>query len=181
MNADDLAITVGTEASRALDNSVARIKHCLGQLSNEQVWHRPDSELNSIGNLLLHLAGNVRQWLVAGLGNAADTRNRPAEFAERGPIPNKDLLAKLQAAVDEAKPVLRAQTAGRLHEPRRIQGSQITGLAAIFDSVPHFQGHTQEIIHMTRQLLGKAYQTAWEPRRPNRARRGASGLRVPPV
>ena len=166
MNADDLASAVGTEAAKELSSSLGRLKHCINQLTDEQVWHRATPEQNSIGNLLLHLTGNVRQWIVAGLGHSADVRNRPAEFAERGPIPVGELMSKLQAVVDEAKTVLERQTSGQLLEVRRIQGRDITGLAAIFDSVPHFQGHTQEIIHLTRQILGKKYKFAWEPATP---------------
>ncbi len=114
----------------------------------------------------MHLCGNVGQWLVAGLGGTADVRDRPAEFAERGPIPRAELLRMLDAAVNEAKEVLGKQTARQLVEARRIQGYDVTGLTAIFSSVPHFRGHTQEIIGMTRLLLGNAYQFAWEPTTP---------------
>jgi hypothetical protein len=166
MTADDLAAAVGTEAANELRSALARIKHCLGQLTDEQVWWRSRPSLNSIGNLILHLRGNVRQWIVAGLGGAADSRDRHAEFAERGPIPKDELLRKLEAVVDEARAVLGRQTARQLLEARRIQGFDVTGLAAIFDSVPHFRGHTQEIVSMTRLQLGHTYKFAWTPTTP---------------
>jgi hypothetical protein len=130
------------------------------------VWHRSHPSLNSVGNLILHLCGNVRQWVVAGLGGAPDTRDRPAEFSERGPVPKGELLRRLAAVVDEAAAVLGRQTAGALLKVRRVQGSDVTGLEAVFDSVPHFRGHTQEIVHMTRLLLGDAYQFQWKPLSP---------------
>ena len=166
MTADELATAVGTGAANELTSALGRIKHCLGQLSDEQVWWRSRPSLNSIGNLLLHLCGNVRQWIVAGLGEAADSRDRPAEFAERGPIPKDELLRRLEDVVDEAREVLARLTARQLLEARRIQGFDVTGLAAIFDSVPHFRGHTQEIIHLTRLQLGDAYRFAWTPTTP---------------
>ena len=166
ITADDLAAAVGTEAGNELTSALGKIKHCLGQLTDDQVWWRSHPSLNSIGNLILHLCGNVRQWIVAGLGGASDVRDRPAEFAERGPIPKADLLCKLDAVVDEAKAVLSKLTARQLLEARRIQGFDVTGLKAIFDSVPHFRGHTQEIIHLTRLQLGDAYQFAWTPTTP---------------
>jgi hypothetical protein len=166
MTADELAAAVGTEAAQELTSALGKIKHCLGQLSDEQVWWRPAPGLNSIGNLVLHLGGNVRQWIVAGLGTTADVRDRPAEFAERGPIAREALLNSLEAVVAEAKEVLKRLTARQLLETCRIQGFEVTGLGAIFDSVPHFRGHTQEIVHLTRLQLGAAYQFAWTPATP---------------
>jgi hypothetical protein len=163
MTADELAFAVAAEAANELTSALSRIEHCLNQLSDEQVWWRAQPSLNSIGNLILHLCGNVDQWLVAGLSGSADTRDRPAEFSERGPIPKRELLRRLKEIVDEARAVLRVQTARQLLEVRRIQASEVTGLAAIFNSVPHFRGHTQEIIGMTRMQLGDAYKFAWMP------------------
>lgn len=143
-----------------------KCKHCLSQLTDEQVWWRSHPSLNSIGNLILHLCGNVRQWIVAGLGGAADNRDRPGEFSERGPIPKDELLNRLESVVSEARAVLARQTARQLLKARRIQGFDVSGLKAIFDSVPHFRGHTQEIIGMTRMQLGDAYKFAWTPTTP---------------
>jgi hypothetical protein len=166
MTADELAAAVGAEAANELASAQERIEHCLGQLSDEQVWWRSRPTLNSIGNLILHLCGNVRQWIVAGLGGAPDARNRPAEFSERGPIPRDELLRRLGAVVDKARAELARQTARQLLESRQIQGFNVTGLQAIFSSVPHFRGHTQEIILMTRLQLGDAYKFAWAPATP---------------
>jgi hypothetical protein len=166
MTADELAVVVGAAAAHELDSALLRIKHCLGQLTDDQVWRRSQPSLNSIGNLILHLCGNLRQWVVAGLGGAPDKRNRPAEFAERGSVPKEELVRNLEAVVEEAKRVLAGVDARLLAEPRRIQGFDVTGVVAIFDSVPHFRGHTQEIVHMTRLQLGDAYTFAWMPTTP---------------
>jgi ribosomal protein S18 acetylase RimI-like enzyme/quercetin dioxygenase-like cupin family protein len=166
MSTDDLATAVGTEAGKEFASVLGSVKHCLGQLNDDQVWHRSQPSINSIGNLILHLCGNVRQWMVAGLGGAVDVRYRPAEFAERGPIPKDELLRKLEDVVGEAREVLSRLTARQLLEPRRIQGFDVTGLAAIFNSVSHFRGHAQEIVHMTRLRLGDTYRFAWTPTTP---------------
>jgi hypothetical protein len=166
VTADALADAVTTEAATELTEAHDRIKHCLGQLNDGQVWWRSNPSLNSIGNLILHLCGNVRQWIIAGLGGAADIRDRLAEFAERGPIPKDELLRNLDAVVTEAKEVLGRLTARQLVELRRIQGFKVTGLGTIFSSIPHFRGHTQEIIHLTRLQLGDAYRFAWKPTSP---------------
>jgi hypothetical protein len=166
MTPDELSAIVGTAAAHELDSALKRIKHCLGQLNDEQVWLRSLPNLNSIGNLILHLCGNLRQWILAGIGGASDVRNRSAEFAERGRIPKEELVRRLEAVVEAAKGILARVDARQLADVRRIQGFDVTGLAAIFDSVPHFRGHTQEIIHMTRLQLGEAYKFAWTPTTP---------------
>ena len=83
--------------------ALGRIAHCVGQLSDEQVWSRPAPSMNSIGSLMLHLAGNVRQLIVAGVGGASDVRERQAEFDTRGPIAADELLGKLLLAAKEAR------------------------------------------------------------------------------
>lgn len=163
MNADELAALVGAEAAKEMASALSRIKHCLNQLTDEQIWWRPQESMNSIGNLVLHLAGNVRQWIVSGIGGARDVRNRPAEFSERGPFAKAELTKKLDEVVHGAKSILERLKSQQLLAVRRIQGSDMTALAAIWNSVPHFRGHTQEIVHMTRMLLGSAYQFAWAP------------------
>jgi hypothetical protein len=166
------AQAVGRELAEELTAALARIRHCLEQLSDEQVWHRPAEAMNSIGNLLLHLAGNLRQWLLAGLGGAGDERNRPAEFSERRAVPKAELFGTLQSVVSAAQGILAAQTAEDWLRVRRIQGFDVTGLGAAINSVSHFRGHTQEIVHMTRALLGESYRFAWVPATPEQ---GAAG------
>jgi hypothetical protein len=163
---ETLAQAVGAEAGRELGEAFGRIRHCLAQLTDDQVWWRPGPGLNSIGNLVLHLCGNLGQWVVAGLGGAADTRNRPAEFAEQGTIPKGELLGRLEESVGRARAVLGGVTAEVLLGRRRIQGWDVTGLRAVFDTVPHFRGHTQEIVHMTRTQLGDRYKFAFVPQTP---------------
>jgi uncharacterized damage-inducible protein DinB len=166
MSADELAAAVGRAADDEMNDALKRIRHCVDQLSDEQVWSRDRPGMNSIGNLILHLCGNVRQWIVAGIGGTADIRDRPAEFAERGPIAKTELLRRLEGIVADATAVLARQTAADWLRTRRIQGYEVTGLAALLNTVPHFRGHTQEIVHMTRQRLGDAYQFAWKPQTP---------------
>lgn len=163
MHDQELPPAIGAAAAHELTSALERIRHCVSQLTDEQLWHRTDPSFNSIGNLILHLCGNLQQWIVAGIGGVPDNRNRPAEFAERGPIPGVELMYRLGEVVEKASRVLKSVTASQLLEFRRIQGWEISGLTAIFDSVPHFRGHTQEIVALTRQMLGKKYRFAWTP------------------
>jgi len=146
------------EACYTLDYSRDRLLHCLHQLSDEQLWSRPCEEMNAVGNVVLHVCGNLRQWLVAGLADAPDTRDRAAEFAQREPIPRDELVARLTAAVDEAKAAIIAADDDTLLCPRYIQIARVTGLGAIWHSVAHLEGHAQETIYATRLILGDAYR-----------------------
>lgn len=160
----DVTAVVIAETTNCLTSCVAKIRHCLGQLTDEQVWWRPHESMNSIGNLILHLSGNVRQWIVAGIGGAPDVRDRSREFSEIQVIPKDELLGRLEEVVSEASEALSKMTTAEMLRPRRIQGFEVSGLGAIFDSVPHFKGHTQEIIGLTRMQLGDNYKFDWVPK-----------------
>ena len=108
------------------------IVKCLQQLSEEEIWWRPNAASNSAGNLVLHLCGNVRQWIIAGLGGAAFKRERDLEFAERGPIPRKELVTRLRRTVRDAGRVIPKLTDESLARKFRIQGYHVTGLEAAF-------------------------------------------------
>jgi hypothetical protein len=116
--------------------------------------------MNSIGNLILHLTGNVTQFIASGLGGEPDHRDRPGEFAARGPVPKAELLRQLTGAVERAKAVLAAASADDLCRVLRVNNMEMTGLLAVVRSTAHLRGHAQEIIHLTRTLLGDGYQFA---------------------
>ena len=145
-------------ACRTLDEGLHKIEHCVEQLSDDDVWWRPSDSLNSIGNLVLHLSGNVRQWIVSGVGGAPDVRKRPEEFAARGSITKQKLIEVLRATVQDAKAAIRASKADAILRPRHVQHDDVTGIDATFKSVSHFVGHVQEIVHMTRTRRGERYQ-----------------------
>ena len=134
------------------EDFLPKIERCLGLLNDEQIWWRANDQSNSIGNLLLHLSGNVRQWIVCGLGDATDSRNRDSEFAQRGEIPRAELLDRLKRTVDEAVTVLARLDPDKLLEKRRIQGLEVAALEAVLHVVEHFSMHTGQII-----LLAKMY------------------------
>jgi hypothetical protein len=116
--------------------------------------------MNAIGNLLTHLAGNVKQVIADNLTGAPDTRDRPAEFATREPLPKAELLRRLTEVIAQAKAAFVAAADERLVRVVKVNKNDWTGIQATVRSVAHFRGHTQEIIHMTRELLGEKYQFA---------------------
>ncbi len=155
------------EASHVFRASLQRIEHCVNQLSDQQLWWRPRPDMNSIANLMLHLSGNVGQWVVASVANVPSTRNRPAEFAQREAIPKEQLLRTLREAVEAATSAIESiESPQQLLAARRIQGNDTNLLTAVFHAASHFEGHTQEIIGMTRQVLGDKYVYLWKPQTP---------------
>jgi uncharacterized damage-inducible protein DinB len=131
------------------------LRGCLAKLDDEDIWWRPNEKSNSIGNLILHLCGNIRQWIIHGVGGAADLRNRPAEFAARESFPKAELLEKLESTLVEVDAVLANLPVEKLTEPRVIQGFDVTVLRAIFHAVEHFSYHTGQIIYITKMRTGE--------------------------
>ena len=143
------------EARRLLrEEYLPKIERCLEKLTDEQVWWRPNPESNSIGNLLLHISGNARQWIVSGLGTASDQRQRQTEFDRREGVPLEELLKRLRTTVSEIDKVLAEFEASRLLDEYQIQGTTSTALAAIFHVTEHFSMHTGQIILLTKMLAG---------------------------
>lgn len=132
-----------------------RIERCAGALSEAEVWSRPNPASNSIGNLLLHLEGNVRQWIISGLTGAPDRRRRDAEFSEQGPLPPAATVAHLRKTVQAAARVLARLSARDLSRRYHIQGFRVTGLEAVFHVTEHFAFHTGQIIYATKSLCGE--------------------------
>lgn len=159
-------------ARQNLAEGLRKVEHCLRQLNEEQVWWRPQAGMNSVANLMLHLAGNLRQWIVSGVGGARDIRNRPEEFADRSELPKGNIVSMLRSAVREADEVMERLPLEKLGEARRIQGFETNVVGAIFDSLAHFRGHTQEIIHMTREMLGDKYKFDFVPKGPEQEAAG---------
>jgi len=132
-----------------------RLRSSVESLSDEQVWWRPNEACNSIGNLILHLNGNVRQWLVSSFRRVEDARNRPAEFSERRCVPATTLLAKLETTLNEAGEVLASLTEADLLMTFHIQGYTVSGVQAVYQVVEHFALHYGQILYVTKLLRGE--------------------------
>jgi len=134
------------------EDFLPKIERCLNLLTDEQIWWRPNSESNSIGNLLLHLSGNARQWIVCGVGGAADARDRDAEFAQREMISREELRLLLTQTLREVDATLAQFDPNQLVERRTIQGSDVSVLEAILHVVEHFSMHVGQILYITKQV-----------------------------
>jgi hypothetical protein len=129
-----------------------RLRTCVESLSDEQVWWRPNPSSNSIGNLVLHLNGNLRQWLVDSFNQKEDKRDRPAEFAATGETGGAALLEKLEGTITQAAMVLERLTEAELIAPYEIQGYHVHGLDAVYQVVEHFGLHYGQITYITKML-----------------------------
>jgi len=140
---------------KLLDHYWTRMRECVEPLSEEEVWWRPNEASNSIGNLILHLNGNVRQWLVDSFNGTADERDRPAEFAAASGLTAGLLLERLGATMNEAAAVLARLTEEELAAPYEIQGYQVSGLEAVYQVVEHFGLHYGQIAYIAKSLSGR--------------------------
>lgn len=162
-------------ATENLEASTAKIRHCVSQLDDEQGWWRPTPSQNSIGNLILHLCGNIGQWIISGVDETEDIRDRPSEFVDSIRLPKVELSAMLDTCVEQAGRTLEVVADSAVMSGRRIQGYDTTVLSAVLDAVSHFQGHTQEIISLTRQQLGERYTFDFIPTTPEQISARSSG------
>ena len=133
-----------------LNQYEVRIEKCLGILTPEQIWARGAESQNAIGNLVLHLAGNLGQWILSGVAGAPDHRDRDAEFAARGNVSTEDLKQQLRSRVEDTVAVIDVLTPEQLVERIIVQGYEVSKLHAVYHVVSHFSEHAGQIIFATK-------------------------------
>jgi len=138
-----------------LEQLHGRIQDCLGRLTPEQIWARHSENENAVGNLVLHLSGNVRQWIGSGVAGLPDHRERDAEFDARGGKTAAELAELMKLRVLEAASIIRAVAPARLTQRITPQGHDVTVLEAIAHVVEHFAMHTGQIILLTKTFTGE--------------------------
>jgi uncharacterized damage-inducible protein DinB len=148
---NDIAEEFIAQSRRFLTSDyLPKIERCLDVLSDEDVWWRANNGSNSIGNLLLHLDGSTRAWIVGVAGGSPSPRNRQQEFDERGRIPRAELLARLRETVADADGVLARLDVGALLERRQARDEEVSALWAVYHAIEHFSMHTGQIIMLTK-------------------------------
>ncbi|RMF90153.1 MAG: DUF1572 domain-containing protein [Nitrospinota bacterium] len=156
MRAEEKLGALFIETSRErLGRHTAKLRQCVSLLPEEAVWNRTNKHVNSVGNLVLHLCGNVRQWIISGIGGAEDIRQRPQEFRQDVFLPKEELLTMVDEIVQEADQVLAAFDVRRLGEVRVIQGYRVSCLEAIYSAIEHWSHHVGQIIHITKATLDR--------------------------
>jgi uncharacterized damage-inducible protein DinB len=136
------------------DDYLPRLRKALAGLSEEDLWWRPNPASNSAGNLLLHLAGNARQWIVSGVAGHADVRQRASEFSATGGLSLQQALTKLEEVMSEVDAALAQLPPAALAERRTIQGNDVTVLEAVYHVVEHFSMHVGQILYIVKLRTG---------------------------
>lgn len=135
-----------------INENIPRIEKCLAQLSEPEVWHKPNENLNSVGNLILHLCGNITQYIISSIGGEEDIRKRDSEFMLEGICDKTKLLDKITTVVKQSVHIIENMSNADLMQERSVQGFTYTGIANLIHVAEHFSYHTGQIAFLTKLL-----------------------------
>jgi uncharacterized damage-inducible protein DinB len=138
-----------------IGENTTKITTCLDELEETETWKRPNDNSNSVGNIILHLCGNIRQYAISSLGNIEDIRERDKEFAADGGYSKFELIKKLITTVEEAKSIIQNIDSNELLRKRKVQGYYYSGIGIIIHVTEHYSYHTGQIIFWTKLLKNK--------------------------
>ena len=152
---NDLAQDFIEQSVSRINENTGKVLSCLDQLNDEEVWQRPNVASNSIGNIVLHLCGNIRQYAISSLSHLPDTRERDKEFSAKGGYSKEELKIKLTTTLDEAIKSIKSANENNLLQIRSVQGFMLSGLGIILHVTEHYSYHTGQIIFWTKILKNK--------------------------
>jgi uncharacterized damage-inducible protein DinB len=135
---------------KSIDENTSKIKACMMQLNEKDIWFRHNEHVNSVGNIILHLCGNIRQWVISSLGGAPDFRERDIEFSTAGGFTKEELTNRWQDTMQEAVTVITDASPENLLRNRVVQGSAHSGIGIIIHVTEHYSYHTGQIIFLTK-------------------------------
>lgn len=144
---------------RVFEESYERIYKCLHLLSEDELWTSPNSNIPTVGNLVLHLCGNARQWILSGIGEKEDNRNRDQEFEIHRNIKKADLVFLLENLRSNLKETIASLTESKIAKEYKIQGYTVSGFSVVIHVLEHFSYHTGQITTLTKLL--KNQQTGY--------------------
>ena len=154
-------VAIGAVRSRITRILPAQIKACIEELDEGQLWWRPNESSNSVGNLVLHLSGSMRHYIVRGLGGIDYERDRPAEFSERGPLPKQELIALFEETVGQVSEVIGSLDTARLLDPTDESSYNPTVFDLLFNVAVHVATHTGQIVFITKLLKDGSVDELW--------------------
>jgi hypothetical protein len=138
-----------------IDENTVKLASCLKELQETEIWKRPNKNSNSVGNIILHLCGNIRQYAISSLGHKEDVRERDKEFSADGGYSKSELIEKLVGTVDDAKGIIQNVSPSELLRKRHVQGYYHSGIGIIIHITEHYSYHTGQIIFWTKLLKNK--------------------------
>jgi uncharacterized damage-inducible protein DinB len=147
---DSLTIEFTRQAIKRINENTEKIRTCVDQLDDKDAWRSPNENLNSVGNLILHLCGNIRQHIISALGGVKDTRMRDLEFSTKGGLTIEELMNKLVETIDEATAVITKMKIEDLLMIRKSQGMLHSGVDSILHVAEHYSYHTGQIVFLTK-------------------------------
>ena len=159
---DKISSEFSVQICLLLDQASDKIFHCLDQLDHGQIWWRPEKNLSSIGNLLLHICGNLRQWCISPLSGIEFDRDRESEFTTIT-MDRDELIQLIQNTTNDAKQAIHRVQADQLLNSIMIQGFRVNLMNALLHTATHFQGHTHQVIYLTRLQKKEDYRFHWSP------------------
>ncbi len=156
------SVTFVRESTRYLrDVYLPRLERALEALPEGDLWWRPHEGVLTVGTILLHLEGNVRQWILSGMGALEDQRERASEFAATSGADGRTLFTRLTETVHAACELIDALDEGALAAPYAIQGYETTGLGAVYHVVEHFSWHTGQAVFIAKARAGAEHGVAF--------------------
>jgi uncharacterized damage-inducible protein DinB len=164
---NDLGELLIEETRRRLRGFVAQMRTCLGVLSEEEIWARPAESSNAMGNLVIHMCGSTRHFLGRGVGGADYRRDRPGEFAARGPMPRAELLRMLDEAAAEIEQVLDGVTPDRLLEVNERTGKPFSIAQLLMRVSHHWATHAGQMMFDVKARKPGAFDELWIKTLPN--------------
>lgn len=151
------------QSSLRFNRSFDRINHAVRQLDDRQLWQRPSAESNSVGVILQHLSGNLRQWVCSALGGDEYVRVRAAEFVTESRLPKEQLLPTFNRIGDRIQEIVVAIPSASLLDRKRIQGFDETVMSALYDTASHLELHAGQILFIVKLFLGNTYKEYLKP------------------
>jgi uncharacterized damage-inducible protein DinB len=155
MKSEQIASELKANIILRLRENTPRIEKCLNQLSEEQVWYKPNENLNSVGNLILHLCGNITQYIISSIGGEKDNRVRDDEFSIAGGVSKKELIDKISEVVAQSCAIIKGMHDEDLLKVRSVQGFTYTGIANLIHVAEHYSYHTGQIAFLTKLIVNK--------------------------
>ena len=155
MNATSLQQELIEQSLFRLNENTPKIEKCLNELTEDDIWKRPNNSSNSVGNIILHLCGNINQYIISSIGGKEDIRKRAEEFSTKGGYSKTELFNKLTITVNEAADIISKCNNVELLRLRIVQGFEKSGVGIIIQVVEHYSYHAGQIIFWTKLLKDK--------------------------